>query len=387
MRVLVVGHTYLRRYNQRKWEAFADLSARHAVLLVVPNGWLDPHFGRVDPERPAHPRVELQVARALFRGHGTLTFHIDPRLALAARRFRPEAVLVEQEPHSLLALQARWLACLLPGRPPFMFFSWGSGSNRRRPLPLRVLERATLRAASLALAGNRAGSERLCARGFSGPVHCIPQVGVDLPDRPTETRTQVRGEFGLSGVAVGFAGRLVPQKGVLDLADALTGLEQLDWTFVAIGRGPLRGALYNRLAAKSLDRRLRLVEDADHHQVGALLTALDVLALPSYATADSAEQFGHVLIEAMAAGCPVVGTNSGEIPHVIGNAGIVVPERDIGQLRAVLRRLIEDPTLRAHLAACGRARVQRHFTHAVVARRLAGCLEQVRARPAKRCAP
>ena len=93
-----MSHTYLRRFNQRKWEAFADLSPRHGVLVVVPNGWRDPHFGPVNPEPSRHPRVHARVTRALFRGHGTLTFHVDPRLIWAARRFRPDIVLVEQEP-------------------------------------------------------------------------------------------------------------------------------------------------------------------------------------------------------------------------------------------------------------------------------------------------
>ena len=386
MRVLVVSHTYLRRFNQRKWEAFADLSPCHAALLVVPNGWQDPQFGRVNPEPSAHPRVKLQVARAVFRGQGTLTFHISPRLVMAARRFRPAVVLVEQEPHSLLALQGRWLARRLPGRPPFMFFSWGSPPSRRRPLPLRILERGALRAARLAFAGNQTACDRLRAQGFAGPIQRIPQVGVDLPDRPDETRTQVRRELGLSGVVIGFVGRLIPEKGVLDLGEALTGLGRLDWTFAAIGRGPLHSALARRLATANLAGRLRLVADAEHEQVGVMLTALDVLVLPSYATPVWAEQFGHVLIEAMAAGCVVVGTDSGEIPHVIGDAGLVVRERDIGQLRAALRHLIEDPALRARLSAHGRIRVQRHFTHSVVARRLAERLEWIRTRPAERCA-
>ena len=367
-----------------KWEAFADVSPRHAALLVVPNGWRDPHFGRVDPEPPVHPRLRMWVARTAFRSHGTLSFHVDPRLVLAAVRFRPDVALVEQEPHSLLALQGRWLARLLPGCPPFTFFAWGGPPDRRRALPLRILRCGALRAAPLALAGNQAARDQLRASGFRRPVHRIPQVGVDLPDRPHSTRKQMRRELGIPGVVVGFAGRLIAEKGVLDLADALNRLGGLDWTFLAIGSGPMAGALKARFQAADLAGRLRLIENADHHRVGALLTALDILVLPSYTTQNWAEQFGHVLIESMAAGCPVVGTDSGEIPHVIGNAGIVVPERDVGQLRAALRRLIEDPGLRAQLATRGRDRVQRHYTHDVVARRLARSLEQVRAHAASR---
>lgn len=378
MRVLVAGHTYLRRFNQRKWEAFADLSPQHAALLIVPNGWRDPHFGPVNPEPSRHPRVHVRVTRALFRGHGTLTIHVDPRLAWVARRFRPDIVLVEQEPRSLLALQGRWLARLLPGGPSFSFFSWGGRPVPRRRFPLSVLERGTLRAARLVFTGNQAASKRIRAAGFGGPIHRIPQVGVDLPNLPAETRAGVRAELDISNVVLGFAGRLIPEKGVLDLADALTGLGRLDWTLLVIGRGPLRRALHDRLAVANLEDRLRLVEDAGHERVAELLTALDALVLPSYATAGWAEQFGHVLIEAMAAGCPVVGTSSGEIPHVVGDAGIVVPERDVHGLRTAVRRLIQDPALRTRLATRGRTRVRRHFTHSVVAQRLAGCLDRVR---------
>ena len=129
MRVLVAGHTYLRRFNQRKWEAFADLSPSHAVLLVVPNGWRDPHFGPVAPEPPAHPRVHLQVTRALFRGRGTLTFHVDPRLLAAARRFQPEIVLVEQEPYSLLALQGRLVGASAARIPALCFLQLGAAAR------------------------------------------------------------------------------------------------------------------------------------------------------------------------------------------------------------------------------------------------------------------
>lgn len=383
MRVLVAGHTYLRRFNQRKWEAFADLSPRHAVLLVVPNTWRDPHFGRVEPQTPMHPRVGLRLTPALFRGRGTVTLHHDPRLFTAARRFLPEVVLVEQEPHSLLALQVRWLARWLPGRPPFGFFTWGGRPRRRLPIPLRILERGALRGARFALAGNQAASSRLRGLEFQGPIHRIPQVGVDITQCAEPTRQRVRAELGLRGVVVGFAGRLIPEKGVLDLADSLAGLDQLDWTLLVVGRGPLRGAIRGRLASAGLADRLMQVDDADHHRVGELLTATDVLVLPSYATEHWVEQFGHVLIEAMAAGCPVVGTDSGEIPHVVGDAGMVVPERDVAQLRACLQCLIEDSSLRARLAARGRTRVERHFAHGQVAERLALCFEQSLARPPK----
>ena len=68
-------------------------------------------------------------------------------------------------------------------------------------------------------------------------------------------------------------------------------------------------------------------------EVPAVLRALDVLVLPSLTTPSWKEQFGRVLQEAMACAIPVVGSDSGEIPHVIGDAGLVTPEGDAAALR------------------------------------------------------
>jgi glycosyltransferase involved in cell wall biosynthesis len=101
----------------------------------------------------------------------------------------------------------------------------------------------------------------------------------------------------------------------------------------------------------------------------AWLAALDALALPSLATRGWAEQFGRVLVEAMACGVPVVASRSGEIPHVVGDAGVLVEEGDAGALRAALADLAADEVARRRLACAGRARVLQHFTQAGIASR------------------
>jgi glycosyltransferase involved in cell wall biosynthesis len=97
------------------------------------------------------------------------------------------------------------------------------------------------------------------------------------------------------------------------------------------------------------------------------LACMDALVLPSRTTPSWAEQFGHVLIEAMAAGVPVVGSSSGAIPEVIGEAGLVFPEGDAAALRAQLATLFDDPALRKRLIERGRARVERLYTNERIA--------------------
>src|SRR5207245_3300012 len=102
--------------------------------------------------------------------------------------------------------------------------------------------------------------------------------------------------------------------------------------------------------------RLELQEGVPHHEVPRYLERMTALVLPSLTTPTWKEQFGHVLIEAMACGVPVIGSDSGAIPEVIGDAGLVVPEGDVAGLAEALRRPASTPGLRTHLPSPGRGR-------------------------------
>jgi glycosyltransferase involved in cell wall biosynthesis len=88
----------------------------------------------------------------------------------------------------------------------------------------------------------------------------------------------------------------------------------------------------------------------------AFLNALDLFVLPSETRPNWREQFGRAAVEAMSCGVPVIGSDSGEIPTVLGDAGITFPEGDAWSLAAQLGRLLSDPSLRADLGRRGRQR-------------------------------
>ena len=106
-----------------------------------------------------------------------------------------------------------------------------------------------------------------------------------------------------------------------------------------------------------------------------MMRGLDVLVLPSRTTRRWAEQFGHVLLEAMAAGAVVVGSDSGAIPEVIGEAGVIFPERDTQALAGVIEQLADDPERRSRLRLAGGERAA-EFTHERIARQLIGFWEE-----------
>jgi glycosyltransferase involved in cell wall biosynthesis len=221
-----------------------------------------------------------------------------------------------------------------------------------------------LRRVAFVIAGNRAAGARVQRLGVPGErVAVLPQFGVDPARYARTDGAALRARLGLGGPVVGFVGRLVPEKGVDVLVDALA---TLDAQLLVVGEGPAREALERRVAARPRGRAV-FVGAVAHDAVPEYLAALDALVLPSRTTSRWAEQFGHVLIEAMAAGVPVVGSTSGAIPEVVGEAGLTFPEGDADALRARVRAVLTDEALRQTLIARGRARVEDTYTHAVIA--------------------
>ena len=257
-----------------------------------------------------------------------------------------------------------------------MLFTWENLRGPRRLLA-RIIERVILRRVAFVLAGNQAAHARVQRLGVQpARVAVLPQFGVDLAryasgnGAPMRARlARSRGASGLSGgpqrrlMTIGYVGRLVAEKGMDLLIDAAA---PLDVQIVIVGDGPERSRMERRVAAWPPGKAV-FTGAVAHHAVPDYLAALDALVLPSRSTTSWAEQFGHVLIEARAAGVPVAGSASAAIPEVVADAGLLFPEGDVEALRARLRSLLFDDALRERLIERGRTRVACHYTHEIIA--------------------
>jgi glycosyltransferase involved in cell wall biosynthesis len=114
-----------------------------------------------------------------------------------------------------------------------------------------------------------------------------------------------------------------------------------------------------------------------HEDVPRWLNAMDVLCAPSLTTPRWREQFGRMLIEAFACGVPVIASDSGEIPYVVGDAGLIVAERDAAAWTRALERVCADPSLRGDLSARGRRRAVSLYDWSVVARQHSAFFRQL----------
>jgi glycosyltransferase involved in cell wall biosynthesis len=213
----------------------------------------------------------------------------------------------------------------------------------------------------------------LCAKGFAKPVAIIP-FGVDLSAfSPRETGTSA----GLQPPTIGFFGRMLPGKGLNVLAQALNKIASERWNLLVVGDGPERTSFAEALSENGLLDRARFTGAVPFEKIPELYREIDLLVMPTETTDRIREQFGRVLVEAMASGVPVIGSTCGAIPEVIGEAGMVFPERDAEALALAMRRLLTDAALRARLSEQGKVRVRQNYSWDVVATKTYEFFQQV----------
>lgn len=264
------------------------------------------------------PLPDEQVTPVRTWGSHPALFLYDPRPLWRALRGRWDVIDIHEEPFALATAEVRLLAWLSRQRAPQVLYT-AQNLDKRYPVPFRWLERAALHAAAGISACNDAAARIVERKGFRGRARTIP-LGIDLAEF-TPASDQPGAADGT--ITVGFVGRLVPEKGVLVLLDALTHDRRLRARIA--GDGPLAASLPLEITKRGLTDRVELVGGLDPREVPPFYRTLDVLAVPSLPTPSWTEQFGRVVVEAMATGVPVVSSDGGALPEVVQDAGIVVP--------------------------------------------------------------
>jgi glycosyltransferase involved in cell wall biosynthesis len=345
--LLVVSHPAVVSVNQ---EVYRELKRRGwEVTIVVPSRWRHSYAsGPVLPQALEEMEGTLRPTPVAFPGNPQRHFYLARPRALCASA-RPTVGFVEAEPYSLPAGQ--WRPAFKRLGIPFGVQCY-ENIDRPLPRPIKLLRSAVLRDAAYVAARSDTAARLARSWGARGEVGLAPPAVPAWPDAPAA--------HGERPFTVGYAGRLVASKGLTDLLAAVRTLSA-PVELVLIGDGELRAQLEGQPIPGS---SVRVLDGLSHAQMADGYAQLDVVVLPSHTTPTWKEQFGRVIVEALWCGVPVVGSDSGEIPWLIGltEGGLVFPEGDSDALAAHLRTLREQPRLRASLASSGRAAVERLFS-------------------------
>lgn len=306
MRMLVVSHSAVTPVNQA---LFARVAARTGwdVQLVVPRTWRN-EYGRIEADRWHEFHGELHRLPVVFRGN--IPLHVYAKsLSRVLRHVSPDVVYVHHEPYALATAQ------VLVGARQFRGgFGFHSCQNiaKRYPLPFARLEQAVYRRADFAFPATESVLAVLRSKGYAGNATVLPfSVDADL-FRPAPAS-------GPRPLTAGFVGRLVPEKGVDLLLAALREVPEA--RAVIVGDGPAAPVLRQQAAVLGVADRVDWRGYVPHEDVAAVYQEIDVLALPSRPIRGWSEQFGRVVIEALASGVPVIASDSGELPRLLGETG------------------------------------------------------------------
>lgn len=368
-RVVIIGHTYTVAVNRLKLEQMSR-DDRFEFLLVTPRRWRN-QITSVDNQEDAAPSGYHIEFVDVWLGRHPATYLIQGLRDILAN-FHPDLIYCEQEPICLVSLQT----ALARGDVPIVYYSWENIA--RRDVRYRVMapiRRACLARAAAMVAGSRETADVIRELGFRRPIYVTPLLGVSLDLFYPDSRARRSSNLPPGRFVIGSIGRLVPEKNVLGLLRAASTLREIDWHVIIVGDGPQRGECEAAVAAMGLADRVTMGYAVTHENVPALLNSCDVVVLPSLTTPRWKEQFGHVLVEAMACGVPVIGSSSGAIPDTIGDAGLIYDEDRETQLASQLRRLAQDPTLRRALGDRGVCRVREHFSDALIAQNTVAIIE------------
>lgn len=302
--------------------------------------------GAVVTLRPDPGEKDGDVVPVATVGRHPALFAYDPRPIWRALGERWDVLDLHEEPFAVSTFMTLVMRRLRRNPAPYALYS-AQNIYKRYPAPFRWWERWALRHARAVIVCNTEAGEICRRKGFPGVPDVIP-LGVDVERFSPADRQPPAAD---APVQVGYVGRLAPHKGVDVLLDAVSAHPGLELTVV--GAGPQEHELLQRADEPGLGERVRFVGTATQEELPRLLQAMDVLAVPSLTTPGWVEQFGRVVVEAMSVGVPVVASNSGALPDVVGEAGLLVPEGDPAALGEALLRVGREPGLWERLRQAG----------------------------------
>jgi teichuronic acid biosynthesis glycosyltransferase TuaC len=267
----------------------------------------------------------------------------------------------------------------LPPSTPIVVSAVGSDVHTYpyRSESIHRLTEETIRRASAVIAVSQALADQVERLGRPRGRVQVAYRGVDTLQFSAGGGTRgPRENLGLPSIGFGICtvGRLVREKGVLELLDAFRGLvEDLPDAWLAlVGDGPLQGEVIAYLERWGLEGQVFLPGARPHPEVAEWIGAADVFVLASHN-----EGLPNVVLEAMACGRPVVATRVGGVPEAVadGLTGYLVDTGAIEEIRTHCLRLARDRELREGMGTKGRERVQRVFTWDASTSRLVGIYE------------
>jgi glycosyltransferase involved in cell wall biosynthesis len=376
MHILIICHAYLLRANRKKLDALSEIDDVK-LSLIVPERWTDYIRDIPGVEYGGDERYKIYPLPVFFQGYEAKYFYKSFTILLNG--IKPDIIFVEQGSYALSYFQTIIYKKFFSQKSKIGYFTWVNIPYKLNSI-MKAVERYNFRNSDFAVAGNRDAEEILRMRGFDRPIKILPQLGIDPEIFKKNDSSLLKEKLGLEGFIIGYVGRLHMEKGVHLILKACEKLTPFfpplikggegGFSILCVGGGEEKDNLLIQAEKLNLGKKLYIVDTVPIEKVADYINCMDTLVLPSISHHRWREQFGHVLIEAMACEVPVIGSTCGEIANVIGDGGLIFRENDEDGLFRHITFLLKNPEIGIMLGKKGRERVLSHFTHQRIAKEL-----------------
>jgi glycosyltransferase involved in cell wall biosynthesis len=371
---LISSHACALPQNQKLFAIAATRRGWH-VTMVLPSQWRN-EYGDLMPAA-LYPGFQADLIALPVWKNGSVPLHVYRAYASRiVKAVRPNIVYSHNEPYALSTMQ--W--CHAASKHPNAKFGFFSCQNlvKKYPLPFRMGESWVYRKSTFAFPITDAVDQVHRIKGFRNRSTILP-LGFDSDQYRTTVDILNRHNFSDPQTTFAFVGRVVEEKGLITLASALGCIRELPWRLLIVGSGPFEPEVKAALTKHRVEDRVEWRGFVPHAEVANFYETVDCLLLPSESRPNWTEQFGRVLIESMACGTPVIGSDSGEIPNIIRNTGggFIFREGDPSALASCMRQMISETSTRSQMASRGHSYVHEHYALDRLADRFADTIEGV----------
>ncbi len=367
IRVLITWHAATESLYRK---LIAELVLKGVTVKAIIPAWWDEGGKKTVFEKTQHDNYEIMSVPTMFTNHIRAFFYPDVlRIYREIADFKPDIVHIMEEPFSLAAFEFLMISKLLKPQVKTILYSF-ENIDFKQKFPYSYFQSNNLKNAD-AITVVPAESVAIWEnRGFKRKIYVIPlgfdttlyekNIGINMPDLIHSAKDAFK---------IGYAGRLTPEKGIESLLKAVSILKHRgnNCVLFVAGGGGHKSVLQKKAAELGINDLVFFIDALGQREMPAFYNSLDVFVLPSLTSTRWKEQFGRVIIESMASKTPVIGSSSGEIPAVIGNAGLVFREGDAVNLAGTIQKLMDDKVLRAELSLAGHKKAYEKYTWSGVA--------------------
>jgi glycosyltransferase involved in cell wall biosynthesis len=395
LNLIILSHAYVYSAYRAKIEALSEYHDLN-ITLITPEFGLEGGGQKVYAEQYTGEQYHHIILSGYFTGK--LNFFVFKNLKSTLQSLNPDIILLEEEYWTQIAAQVTYITKKFFPHTKLILLScenmchiWEKEAEtlyqKFRYTSFHFIEKyviSKLDGLIFQLPGVWQDFEnRIDKLGFKGKRGILPQLGVDynrFADNSPKLQ-KIRAELSIDDntFIYGYIGRIIPEKGIEDMIHTFENWDKDNTKLIIIGNGDAE--YVNQI--KQLVRTLKLDDIVifknaiPFEDIPAYFQLFNISILLSHTTPIWKEQFGRVLVESMAAGTPVIGSDSGAIPLVIGDTGYIVAEQNIQAIRQTLIEAFENKKKYTRLSQLAQNRAEIEFSYKAIALKTYAFLQEI----------